>query len=93
MKFTTTLCFLFLASLLYAQVEFYPDFSVPAKDEIGMAKCGFDPEAEAIFLRKDAIVNPDEDGRMISHHRVRIKILQEKGKDYGNIKIPFYHQY
>ena len=93
MKFTTTLCFLFLSSLLYAQVEFYPDFSAPAKNEIEMAKCSFDPEAEAIFLRKDAIVNPDEDGRMISHHRVRIKILQEKGKDYGNIKIPFYHQY
>ena len=91
MKLHFTLIFIISWNLTFSQVEFYTDFSVPSPDEIAMTKCSFDPEAEALFLRKDAIILPDEDRRMISRHRVRIKIMKDNATSYGEIKIPFYH--
>ena len=92
MKLPCTLIFIISWNLTFSQVEFFTDFSVPSPDEIAMTKCSFDPEAEAMFLRKDAIILPDEDRRMISRHRVRIKIMKDNATSYGEIKIPFYHE-
>jgi len=92
MKTSLSLILIISWNLCFSQVEFYSDFGLPSPDEIALTKCSFDPQAEAIYLHKDAIVNPDEDRRMISHHRVRIKILNDNATSFGEIKIPFYHQ-
>jgi hypothetical protein len=92
MKTSLSLLFIFSCNLSFSQVEFFPDFSLPSASETAITKCNFDPEAEAMYLRKDAIILPDEDRRMISHHRVRIKILNDNATSFGEIKIPFYHQ-
>lgn len=92
MKALYTLILIISWNISFSQVEFYPDFGAPSPDETAMIKCSFDPEAEAMYLRKDAIVLPDEDRRMISRHRVRIKIMKDNATSYGEIKIPFYHQ-
>lgn len=73
-----------------AQQQF-TDIGALTDEEIALTKPDFDPEAAAILLRKDAIVFPDEDGRMIVRNRVRLKILRPSGVDQGNIKIRFQH--
>jgi hypothetical protein len=92
MKAFYTLILVISWNISFSQIDFYPDFGVPSQDDIAMIKCAFDPVAEAIYLRKDAIVLPDEYRHMISRHRVRIKIMNDNANSFGEIKIPFFHQ-
>jgi hypothetical protein len=68
----------------------YKDFASPTPEELQLRTCSFDPEAAAVFLRKDATITPDG-YKMYSFHRNRIKILKKTGLDAANIKIRFYH--
>ena len=49
-----------------------------------------DPEAEALVLSDEAYSSYDDEYKLITIRRVRIKILNQKGLDRGNIVIPFY---
>lgn len=70
--------------------QFFKDFASPAGDEVYMTQCSFDPDAPAIYLRKDATVIPDG-YKMFKYHRERIKILKQTGVNEGDIKIRYYH--
>lgn len=87
---TTFLLILFFTCIFsYSQTEF-PAFGIFSKEEINIKQCSFDPEAEAIVLLDKAVANYDDDYRLITDRRIRIKILSERGIDRANIAIPFY---
>jgi hypothetical protein len=65
-------------------------FGIYTEDEKNLKECSFDKEAEAIVLLDEAFSNYDEDYHLITTRRIRIKILNQRGIDRGNIKIPFY---
>ncbi|RYY27540.1 MAG: DUF3857 domain-containing protein [Chitinophagaceae bacterium] len=65
--------------------------SAPVKpEELSMKECSFDQEADAVVLMHEAYSDHDEQYRLITHHRVRLKILREKGISHADIRIPFY---
>jgi len=90
-RITTILLFLFISLVSFSQMEF-PEIGNFTAEEISLKQCSFDPEAEAVILLDKAVVNHDDEYRMITERRVRIKILNEKGLDRANIIIPFYHK-
>ncbi len=75
---------------IHAQADYYADFGLPTSQELALTKCAFDPEAEAVYLHKDAKVLPD-DYRMFTYSRVRMKILKEPGIRHANIRIRYLH--
>jgi len=91
LKTATVFLTFFICLGAYAQMDF-PEFGKFTPEEISLKQCSFDPEAEAIILLDKAVVNYDDEYRMITERRVRIKILNEKGLDRANIIIPFYHK-
>jgi hypothetical protein len=91
-SFVQCLALVILTGSLRAQQSF-PDIGSVTAEEITLKSVAFDPEAEAVILRKDAIVFPDEEKAMITRHRVRMKILKDGGTQYGNIKIRHQHLY
>lgn len=93
MKPLLTLLTTLLAVQLSAQTfsdQFFKDFAAPSGEELALKSCSFDPDAPAVFLRKDATVIPDRE-KMFTYYRTRIKILKSNGLEHGNIKIRFYH--
>lgn len=85
---TTFLSFFFcLISLGQSQL---PEFGQITNEEINLKECDFDKEAEAVIIFDDAFTDYDDDYNMLTTRRVRIKILNEKGLERGNIIIPFY---
>ncbi len=90
-KPTILITILLISKLSYSQIEF-PAFGAFSTEEINMKQCSFDPEADAIILLDKAVVNYDDDHRLIMEIRVRIKILNEKGLEHANIILPFYHK-
>ncbi len=89
-KISSLLPMLLLFFCVQAQEHIYPDFGIPSSDDFSMTSCSFDKNAEAVYLKKEAKVFPD-DYKMVSIHRVRIKILKESGVEHANIRIPYYH--
>jgi len=83
--------FLCIHIVSYSQADF-PTFGSFSAEEINLKQCPFDPEADAIVLLDKAVANYDDDYRLITDRRVRIKILNQKGIDRANISIPFYSQ-
>jgi hypothetical protein len=75
----------------FAQADFYADYGLPSSQEIDLKKCSFDPEAEAVYLHKDAKVLPDN-YRMFTYSRVRMKILKESGIKHASVRIRYLHQ-
>ena len=71
--------------------QIFPDLGAIPDEEIKLSAVSFDPEADAVILRKDAIVFPGDDNAMITRHRVRMKILQEDGTRYGDVKLRHQH--
>ena len=82
---------LFTTLHTYAQADYYSDFGLPTLDELELKKCAFDPEAEAVYLHKDAKVLPD-DYRMFTYSRVRMKVLKEPGIRHASIRIRYLHE-
>jgi hypothetical protein len=77
-------------SSIFAQSRL-PRFSEITAEEIHFKECSFDKEAEAVVIFDDAWTDYDDDDyKMRTTRRVRIKILNEKGLDRGNVIIPFY---
>ncbi len=67
-----------------------PEFGVFSQEEINLKECPFDKEAEAVILFNDAFSYYDDEHKLITTYRTRIKILTQSGLDRGDIKIPFY---
>ena len=74
---------------LYSQIEF-PGFGTFTAEDVNMKQCSFDPEADAIILLDKAVSSYDDEYRLITERRIRMKILNEKGIQRANISIPFY---
>lgn len=55
-----------------------------------MKECPFDKEADAVVLMHVAYADHDEQYHLITNHRVRLKILKEKGISHADIRIPYY---
>ena len=64
-----------------------PFAPVPAS-ELGLTKEPLAPEAPAIILFRE--VDCDDTHGSREYHHVRIKILTEEGRKYGNIEIPYW---
>jgi hypothetical protein len=64
----------------------------PTNAEIEYKECPFDKEATAVVFLNEAVSDYDEDYQLITYHHVKLKILKDKGIDYGNITIPFYSE-
>jgi hypothetical protein len=82
----------FLACLFALPVN-AQDFSEPVvlkPEEIRMKECSFDTEADAVVLMHEAYADHDERYHLITNHRVRLKILKEKGISHADIRIPYY---
>jgi Domain of Unknown Function with PDB structure (DUF3857) len=67
-----------------------PEFGEYSPEEINLKECAFDRKAEAVILLDAAIADHDDDYRLITHHRRRIKIFNQREIDQGNITIYFY---
>src|SRR5688572_19915865 len=81
-----------LACLMTMSVDAqeFSDVIVIKPEEIQMKECSFDPEADAVVLMHEAYADHDDRYRLITNHRVRLKILKEKGVSNADIRIPFY---
>ena len=60
------------------------------QNDINLQECSFDPEADAVIISHSAESNYDEDYRLVTNHRIKFKILKEKGIERSNIKIRYY---
>ena len=78
-------------SSVLAQFEL-PSFGSFSYDELSVAECPFDREAEAVVLRDYAFSHYDDDYQLITERAIRIKILNQRGIDRGNIRIRFYNK-
>lgn len=65
------------------------DFS---NEEINLKECAFDKEADAVVIHHAAISNYNDEYNLITRHRIKFKILKERGIERGNIKIRFYSE-
>jgi transglutaminase-like putative cysteine protease len=67
-----------------------PQFGVYSEEEINMTGCSFEKDAEAVVLLDEAYSDWSDNYQLVTTRRIRIKILNERGLDRGNITIPFY---
>lgn len=58
--------------------------------EVNYKECPFDKDATAVVFTDEAISRYNDDYNLITFHHIKLKILKDKGIDYGNITIPFY---
>ena len=77
-------------SMDYAIGQDFPDAFIVKQDEVTMKECPFDKEADAVVLMHEAYADHDDRYQLITNHRVRLKILKEKGLSHGDIRIMFY---
>jgi len=69
-----------------------PEFGVFTDEEKALTECSFDTEADAIVLFDDATSDYDDQHRLITRRRIRIKVLKEKGIRYADVEIPYYSE-
>lgn len=85
-------CLLLLTRFVSVGQNSLPDFGIFTEEERKMKECSFDPEAEAIVLIDEASSDHDDEQHLITHYRVRIKVLKEKGIAYADVEIPYWHE-
>lgn len=83
------ICLLTICNFAYSQSSL-PEFSYYSAEEINLKECAFDKKAEAIVLLDEAVSDYDDNYRLITRRRMRIKILHQREADRGNIRIRFY---
>ncbi|TMI70412.1 MAG: DUF3857 domain-containing protein [Bacteroidetes bacterium] len=89
MRVTLILFCLSIGRFAYSQST-APLFAVFNNDEIHLTECDFDKNAGAVVLLDWAESDYDDNYRLITHRRKRIKIFHQREADRGNITIPFY---
>ena len=67
-----------------------PSFGYYSAEEINLKECSFDKNAGAVILLDEAVADHDEQWRLTTHRRIRIKILDKREVDRGDIRIRFY---
>ena len=77
-------------SIAYSQADFNESFGHFSADDIAYKECPFDKHANAVVLFDKAVSNYDDRWSLITMHRIKIKVLNDKGLDYANVHIPFY---
>jgi hypothetical protein len=83
-------CLLACSFAVSVNAQEFSDAIVIKPEEIRMKECPFDLEADAVVLMHEAYADHDDRYRLITNHRVRLKILREKGISHADIRIPFY---
>jgi hypothetical protein len=61
-------------------------------EDINLKECSFDKEADAVVIYDMAVANFNEQYNLVTDHKIKLKILKEKGIEKGNIKIRYYSQ-
>ncbi len=87
-KYVIILILLFSKNSIFAQKKL-PEFGIFSQEEIDLKVCSFDKEAEAVKLIDNAITYQFGERCEITR-RIRIKILKETGKSFGDVSILFY---
>jgi hypothetical protein len=67
-----------------------PEFGDITPAEKTLTECSFDKEADAVVLLDEASADHNDQYNLITNHRVRIKILKQKGVHYGDIEIVYH---
>jgi hypothetical protein len=84
---------IFLPLLWHATAMAQPEFEnwghISAAEK-NLKVCAFDSEAVAIVLFDEAVADHDDERKLITYRRIRIKILKEQGMEYANVQIPYY---
>ena len=65
------------------------EFGVYTTAEVNLKQCSFDKDADAVVLLDEALSNYDDDWQLLTSRRIRIKILNQRAIDWGNISILF----
>ncbi len=73
-----------------AQQTDFEGYGTASSAELELKQCSFDKNADAIILVNEAVSNFDDEYHLITDHHVRIKILNENGKEAANVKIPYW---
>ena len=89
MRTCLIICFLALCQLVNGQSQL-PGFGEYNQEEINLKECSFEKNAGAVILLDEAVSDHDDEYRLITHHRIRIKILDKREIERGNIRIRFY---
>ena len=85
--------FLFIATDIDAQsFPAFPDFGIFTPEEVALKEVPFDKDANAVIIHDLARSEYNEEHNLITEHRIKIKILNEKGIDRGDIRIRFHHK-
>lgn len=71
------------------QIDF-SDFGNFSQQEIDYKACPFDKDADAVIFFDKAISNYDDERQLITERSIRFKILKDKAKELGDIRIRFY---
>lgn len=89
-----TILFLNGISLINAQ-NFFEEFGKISPEEVKMTSCSYDTSAVAVVLfdvGKSSFINSPNGFDVVFDRITRIKILQEAGKEYAIVSIPFYEE-
>ncbi len=87
---------LFIAGFLFSKTivvycqSILPEKGVFSDFEVSLKECKLDKDAEAVILLDEAFSDHDEDYHLVTKRRIRIKILTDKGLNWGTVTIPFY---
>ncbi len=86
------ICLSFFVSTvkLKAQGSAYSETFSVTDSEIKYKVCPFDKDASAVVFLDDAVSTYNDDYNLVTYHHIKLKILNDKGLDYGNVSIPFY---
>jgi len=82
-------CLCFLPALFSAAQEEPVPFGQFLLKEMDMKECNFDKSADAVILLNEAEAQYDERFRLITDHRIRIKVLKQKGVRHGDVTIGY----
>ena len=69
-----------------------PSFGDVSKSDLDLKECEFDAKAEAMVLVEDGSLEYVIGKGMEMQKRIRIKILNQKGLDWANVKLPYYSE-
>jgi len=92
MKKNVLLCliFIFFSTASAFSQKSLPDFGEYSEDEKSLSVCSFDKNADAVVLLDEANSYYDDNYRLITARRTRIKILNDRAIEKGNIRIRYY---
>ena len=96
MKYFFLFLLLLSGSLIQTNAQnYFENFGKIGLDQIEMKTCFFDPQADAIVLSdvaKSSFIQADGGFNLLFERITRIKILNEAGKRYAEVSIPFYQE-